>query len=89
MEGLGGPVDIDQYSRDVADPALEDCCRREVCEKGRPRQWHSFAAFGHQIPINFVARILLTDLHYTVCLSFLLGRWKSQIQCHDRNTSAA
>lgn len=33
MEGLGGPVDIDQYSRDVADPALEDCCRREVCAK--------------------------------------------------------
>ncbi len=33
MEGLGGPVNIDEYSRDVTDPALEDCCRREVGEK--------------------------------------------------------
>ena len=31
MEGIGGPVGLDQYNLDGIDPALEDCCRREVC----------------------------------------------------------
>mmetsp|Transcript_17764 Transcript_17764/g.44320 ORF Transcript_17764/g.44320 Transcript_17764/m.44320 type:complete len:391 (-) Transcript_17764:62-1234(-) len=30
MEGIGGPVNVDRYSGDVIDPALDDCCRREV-----------------------------------------------------------
>jgi len=30
MEGLGGEVSLDQYNLDGIDPALEDCCRREV-----------------------------------------------------------
>ena len=30
MEGLGGPVRMDQYSIGGIDPALDDCCRREV-----------------------------------------------------------
>ena len=33
MEGLGGPVNVDRYSKAGIDPALEDCCRREVGEK--------------------------------------------------------
>jgi hypothetical protein len=30
MEGLGGEIKIDAYTYDGIDPALEDCCRREV-----------------------------------------------------------
>ncbi|KAG7341531.1 hypothetical protein IV203_023483 [Nitzschia inconspicua] len=30
MEGLGGPVTMDEYHFDGIDPSLEDCCRREV-----------------------------------------------------------
>jgi len=30
MEGLGGEVSLDQYNLEGIDPALEDCCRREV-----------------------------------------------------------
>mmetsp|Transcript_19553 Transcript_19553/g.54581 ORF Transcript_19553/g.54581 Transcript_19553/m.54581 type:complete len:433 (+) Transcript_19553:198-1496(+) len=30
MEGLGGPVNLARYSTGGIDPALEDCCRREV-----------------------------------------------------------
>lgn len=30
MEGLGGPVRMDPYTFDGIDPALDDCCRREV-----------------------------------------------------------
>lgn len=30
MEGIGGPVNLERYSTDGIDPALEDCCRREV-----------------------------------------------------------
>lgn len=30
MEGLGGHVKVDSYTYDGIDPALEDCCRREV-----------------------------------------------------------
>mmetsp|Transcript_2265 Transcript_2265/g.4181 ORF Transcript_2265/g.4181 Transcript_2265/m.4181 type:complete len:404 (+) Transcript_2265:185-1396(+) len=30
MEGLGGPVKMDDYTLDGIDPCLEDCCRREV-----------------------------------------------------------
>ena len=30
LEGLGGPVGVDEYTFDGIDPALEDCCRREV-----------------------------------------------------------
>ena len=33
MEGLGGEVSLDHYNLDGIDPTLEDCCRREVCEK--------------------------------------------------------
>jgi hypothetical protein len=32
MEGLGGPVDMDPFSIGGIDPALEDCCRREVSD---------------------------------------------------------
>lgn len=30
MEGIGGPVNVEQYSTGGIDPTLEDCCRREV-----------------------------------------------------------
>ncbi len=30
LEGLGGPVRVDEYTLDGIDPTLEDCCRREV-----------------------------------------------------------
>ena len=30
MEGIGGPVNVERYSTSGIDPALEDCCRREV-----------------------------------------------------------
>ena len=30
MEGLGGPLRMDPYTFDGIDPALDDCCRREV-----------------------------------------------------------
>jgi len=29
-EGLGGPVNLDRYHLEGIDPALDDCCRREV-----------------------------------------------------------
>jgi hypothetical protein len=35
MEGLGGPVQMDPYNLGGIDPALEDCCRREVSENRR------------------------------------------------------
>lgn len=30
LEGLGGPVTMDEYHLEGIDPALEDCCQREV-----------------------------------------------------------
>jgi hypothetical protein len=30
LEGLGGPVRVDEYTLEGIDPTLEDCCRREV-----------------------------------------------------------
>ena len=30
MEGLGGPVRMDEYNFDGIDPTLDACCQREV-----------------------------------------------------------
>ena len=30
MEGLGGPIRMDEYSFDGIDPTLDACCQREV-----------------------------------------------------------
>ena len=39
MEGLGGPVRMDQYNLAGIDPTLDACCQREVSCRG-PRQAH-------------------------------------------------
>jgi hypothetical protein len=30
MEGLGGPIRMNPYTADGIDPALDECCQREV-----------------------------------------------------------
>jgi hypothetical protein len=62
MEGLGGPVTMDDYSLAGIDPCLEDCCRREVCEIQRV----DFGTFRSRTSHRFVSSTISSFWVYFV-----------------------
>mmetsp|Transcript_1206 Transcript_1206/g.1358 ORF Transcript_1206/g.1358 Transcript_1206/m.1358 type:complete len:409 (-) Transcript_1206:9-1235(-) len=67
MEGLGGEVSLDHYNLDGIDPALEDCCRREV--EGN-RKYNALASTLRRHDIAALAerrRLHLVKIPYDAC----------------------
>jgi len=72
MEGFGGPVNLEQYSTGGIDPALEDCCRREVLGNRRHNaltttlRQHDVAALAERRRRHLVT-MSVGDSHHEAC----------------------
>lgn len=72
MEGIGGPVNVEQYSTGGIDPALEDCCRREVLGNRRQNalqstlRRHDVAALAERRRRHLVT-MPIGDSHHEAC----------------------